>query len=255
VLESDTEQKALMRNADDKRSMGKAAESDIEAALAHQPNGSGPRHASTRWPPELILSWPSSDPQLELYRGLQLQLMQRWFSLGNKSLVVVSADHDAAVSFFVANLALVFAQAGHRTLLIDANLRRPRQHTIFNLNDGYGLSDMLVERQANEHIVEPVALDRLHVLAAGTVPSDPYDLLAGPSFANLSRKLSSRFDITLLDVPAVSACADAMAVATQAGGALLVANKNQTRVADVVAVEKKLQNLGVSLAGSVLINL
>lgn len=253
MLQSHSEDTMLMRNADDERSMGRS-ESDAEAALAHQGKDGGPGRGTAGWPQELIASRPSVDPRMELYRDVQLQLMQRWFSLEKKALVVISVDHEAGVSFFIANLALVFAQARQRTLLVDANLRSPRQHAIFNLAEGCGLSDMLTGQAAADHVAQSGAVDHLHILAAGAVPPNPYDLLAGAAFANLNRRLTSRFDITLFDVPAVSLCADAMAVATQTGGALLVANKNRTRVADVVAVEKKLQNLGVTLVGSVLLN-
>ena len=95
---------------------------------------------------ELVAAYQPFSQQVEALRALRSQLMMRWFNETNKSLAVVTANAGEGGSYLASNLAVMFSQLGERTLLIDANMRNPRQHIIFNLKENRGLSDILAGR-------------------------------------------------------------------------------------------------------------
>jgi chain length determinant protein tyrosine kinase EpsG len=236
------------------RTMGLIAESDVEAVLQHQAVHRPVGVHNVVWPRELIAARPSAETDVEVFRALRLQLLKRWFSLGHSSLAFVSPDPDVGLSFFVANLALVFAHAHQSTLLIDANLRMPSQHTIFKIDDAIGLADVLSSGKIVECAPRHTAFRDLSLLVAGNPPADPYELLSSNAFSTLAGRLSARFNITLIDLSPFKAGAEALAVAAEVGGAVLVTRRHQSRVADVVAIETALRSVGSQLVGSVLLD-
>jgi protein-tyrosine kinase len=234
--------------------LGLIQEEDLEAVLRHQGVHRSVPLQNVVWPRELVAARPAADSDIEVFRELRLQLLKRWFALGHRSLAFLSPDPDVGLSFFVANLALVFAHAHQSTLLIDANLRMPSQHTIFKIDDGFGLSDILSSSTPADCSPHHTAFRNLSVLVSGKVPKDPYELLASNAFSTVSARLASRYDITLFDLAPFNAGADALAVAAEVGGALLVTRRHRSRLADVVALENKLRNIGTQLVGSVMLD-
>lgn len=180
--------------------------------------------------------------------------MLRWFSNAseNKGLAVVSAGSGDGRSYIAANLAVVFSQLGERTLLIDADMRLPRQHKIFSLGRRAGLSDILVGRAGSEAIVNVDALPNLSVLTAGATPPNPQELLGRQSFSKLLLSLSTDFDVMIIDTPPVDRCADAYTVAVRTGAALVVARQDKSSVAQLSSFTHELREFGVNLIGSVL---
>lgn len=236
------------------RKLGLIQDDDLQAVLLRQGHDHHTALQNVVWPRELVAARPAADDDIAVYRALRLQLMKRWFSLGHRSLACLSPDPDTGLSFFVANLALVFAHAHQSTLVIDANLRMPSQHTIFKIDDAFGLSDVLASGKAVDGAPHHTSFRHLSVLVAGKVPKDPYELLASNAFSTLSTKLALRYDITLVDLAPFNAGADALAVAAEVGGVLLVTRRHRSRAADVTAIESKLRNIGAQLVGSVLLD-
>ena len=151
-----------------------------------------------------------------------------------------------------ANLAIVFSQLGERTLLIDADLRTPRQHELFNLGRGAGLSDLLAGRANAQAVVRITSLVDLSVLPAGAVPPNPQELLGRPAFAELLRSSNSYYDVVIIDTPAAKEYADAQTVAARAGAALMLARKNQSSMSDIAELSQNVQHSGATIVGSVL---
>jgi chain length determinant protein tyrosine kinase EpsG len=185
---------------------------------------------------------------------LRSQLMLRWFDNGTerKGLAVVSAGSGDGRSYIAANLAIVFSQLGERTLLIDADMRTPRQHKLFHLGKRSGLSDMLVGRVGPEAVVSIPALPNLSLLQAGTIPPNPQELLGRQSFSRLLLSLGEDFDVMIIDTPPASVCADAHTVAVRAGAALIVARQNSSSMPQLAQFTHSLREFGVTLVGSVL---
>ena len=155
-------------------------------------------------------------------------------------------------SFLAANLAIVFSQLGERTVLVDADLRKPRQHELFRLGTHSGLSDVLAGRAGPESVVRIPSLLGLSVLPSGAPPPNPQELLGRPAFVDLLVGLGKNFDTIILDTPASGNFADAHTVAARAGAALLVARKNLTSAGQLQELTRGLQQSGVEVVGSTL---
>lgn len=234
------------------RRLGFISDADIAQVLAQQfdypylPRGAG------GFSDQLLAAYQPFGHQVETLRAIRSQLMLRWFARGRKSLVVVSIDPDDGASIFAANLAVVFSQLGEQTVLVDANLRTPAQHGIFNLPGRTGLSDVLAGRAGLDAVEKLDLLAGLSILGAGTLPPNPQELLSRPAFALLHDQLEARYDTVLYDVAAFSRGVDALALGARAGGVLLVARKHKTRMDDLAAFSEQLENSGVEIVGAVL---
>ena len=203
---------------------------------------------------EVVAAYRPFSPVVEQLRALRSQLLLRWLDSETKrrTLAIVSPDHSEGRSFIAANLAVVFSQLGERTLLIDADLRSPRQHEIFHLDNTRGLSGLLSGRASNDAIVRIPSLVGLSVLPAGVVPPNPQELLGRPAFVELLSKFSNDFDVVIIDTPATGKFADAQTVAARAGGALLVARQNLSSLPEIAQLSSNLQQSGAMLVGSIL---
>ena len=235
------------------RALGLLTEDDVRFALSVQfrysyiPSGSSLSH-------ELIAAYQPDSPSVEELRMLRSQLMLRWFNddSDHKGLAVVSAASGDGRSYIAANLAIVFSQLGERTLLIDADMRSPRQHKLFNLGKRAGLSDILVGRAGSDAIVSIDALPSLSILPAGAIPPNPQELLGRQSFSKLLLSLGEDFDVMIIDTPPASNCADAHTVAVRTGAALIVARQNKSSMVQLGKFTHSLREFGVTLVGSVL---
>jgi len=184
-------------------------------------------------------------------RALRSQLILRWFSEGYKALSIVSSSAGEGCSNLAANLAVVFSQLGEQTLLVDANLRDPVQHKIFNLTEQRGLSDILVGRADLDVVTKIDSFVDLTVLGAGTVPPNPQELLSRASFAEFMAQAIAHYDIVIVDTPPAIETSDAQAIARKCGGALLVSKLNQTRLSDIENIRDQLLSSGVRVVGAV----
>jgi protein-tyrosine kinase len=186
-------------------------------------------------------------------RSIRSQLTQQGYAHGRKTLAIVGVD-DTDSSLFAANLALVYAQIDKRTLLIDANLRAERQAAIFGAGPVLGLSDVLAGRAADEAIMPAEPFHGLSLLTAGTPAPNPDDLLARGGFQGFHASLLSNFDLILIDGCKFSAQAESLAIADRLDGAILVVRKDRTRSGALAATVRRLQQAGVVLAGTVLLD-
>ena len=234
--------------------LGLITEADIQQVLARQFDYPYLQPGAGKYPQELVAAYQPFSSQVETLRAVRSQLMLRWFARGSKSLVVLGMEPGDGASLFTANLAVVFSQLGEHTLLVDANLRKPRQHEIFDLKTRQGLSDVLAGRAELDIIAKVDSFVALSVLAAGTLPPNPQELLSRSSFVTLNKQLESRYDAVLYDVPAYTTGSDAIAVAARAGGVLLVARKNKTPMADVAAMSEQMTQSGAQVVGSVMVD-
>lgn len=234
--------------------LGLITEADIQQVLARQFDYPYLQPGEGKYSSQLVAAYQPFSPQVETLRAVRSQLMLRWFARGQKSLVVMSARPGDGASLFTANLAVVFSQLGEQTLLVDANLRKPRQHEIFNLTQRQGLSDMLAGRADLDTITRIESFVDLSVLGAGTLPPNPQELLSRDSFASMNTQMESRYDVVLYDVPAGQVGSDAVAVAARAGGVLIVARKDSTPINAIGALNDQLVQNGVNVVGSVLVS-
>lgn len=234
--------------------LGLITEADIQQVLARQFDYPYLQAGQGKYSDKLIAAYQPFSVQVETLRAVRSQIMLRWIARGRKSLVIAGVNEGDGTSLFAANLAVVFSQLGEQTLLVDANLRSPKQHEIFGLSGRSGLSDMLAGRAQADAIAKIDSFVDLSVLGAGTLPPNPQELLSRPAFSSLGADLASRYDVVLYDASAYVVGSDALAVAARVGGVLVVARKNKTPLAEVNQMVEKMQHSGAEVIGSVLVD-
>lgn len=233
-------------------SLGYITEADIQQVLAHQfdyPYLTATQDNVSR---ELFAAYQPFSAKAETLRSIRSQLILRWFSLGKKALAITSVSADDGVESVAANLAIVFAQLGEKVLLIDADMRTPKQTTNFLLTESRGLSDILAGRADKNIICKIAGFHNLSVLPAGTLPPNPQELVSRPVFAKLLNEFASEYDVILVDAPSFSQGADIQAIASTIGGVVMVAKQNATKAADVVSAAEFFNDNSIQTVGSVL---
>jgi chain length determinant protein tyrosine kinase EpsG len=204
--------------------------------------------------PELVgLNQPFS-MQAEAFREIRSQLMARLYvNAGVRpALAVVSPASGDGKTFFAANIAVSLAQVGGRTLLIDADLRGPRQHELFKLENKAGLSSVLAGHVGADVIQAVPDVANLFVMPVGITPPNPLELIERPAFGVLMRELTGKFDHVIVDTPAMQFGVDAQVIAARCGAALLVARKDQSRVASLQQLVAALSQSPARIAGVIL---
>jgi chain length determinant protein tyrosine kinase EpsG len=213
--------------------LGFATEQDVLSALSkqfHYPYSPEEQHC--KFSDELVVANEPFSQQAEAFRAIRSRLiLHRSGGDGSRRAVaVVSPDSGDGKTFFSANLAVALSQLGGRTLLVDADLRGPRQHSIFGMANTMGLSGVLSGR-AEANVIQRVAdLPSLYVLPVGNVPPNPLELFERPVFGLLMNELSSKFDYVVVDTPAAMYGADASVIASKCGSALVVARRGSSHI-------------------------
>lgn len=234
--------------------LGLLKESDLQSALIRQydlpqllPAHEGPSA-------ELVAAHMPRHPRTEELRGLRTQLLLRWLdpAAGRRVLAIISPGNGDGRSYVTANLAVVFSQLGLRTLVIDADLRNPRQHRIFNVPDRIGLSGVLSGRADAEAVVPVPGFPKLFLLPAGAPPPNPQELLSRPVLDSLLEELTTKFDLVLIDTSAAKTFSDAKSVAFRAKNALLLTRRDHTRVSDTNGMIRELNETGTRIVGTVI---
>ncbi len=240
-----------LRFGDAAQKLGLVDENDIRQALSLQFDYPYLQPGQGNFDPELVAAYQPFSAQVEGLRALRSQLMLRWFSEGYKALALVSANAGEGCSHLAANLAVVFSQLGEHTLLVDANLREPRQHKIFNLGESRGLSDILAGRADMGVITRVESFVDLSVLGAGTIPPNPQELLGRASFTDFMNQAIGSYDVIIVDTAPAAYTSDAQSTAARCGGALLVSRLNHTRLAELAQVREQIAVTGARVVGAV----
>jgi protein-tyrosine kinase len=227
---------------------------DVDVALAQQFNypilarGSEGGVAD-----DVIAAYQPQSDVIEPLRALRSQLLLRWLNdASRKVLAITSPERGEGRSWLAANLATVLAQNGERTLLIDADMRHPRQHQLFNLNNAVGLSALLTGRAGREIVTRIHPQLRLYVLPAGLLPPNPQELLGRAVFDVILNAFAERYGVIIIDTPAATEASDAQILAARAGSALMLARRNHTRYAELTATMQRFTQTGVKVIGSII---
>lgn len=234
--------------------LGLLTEDDVRFALSRQFNNVYLPAGDTSLNNHLVAAYKPFSPIVEKLRGLRSQLMLRWFDADAEQniLAIVSPGAGEGRSFIAANLAIVFSQLGKRTLLVDSDLRAPRQHELFKLGNNAGLSSLLAGRAGAGGIARIPSLPGLSVLPAGATPPNPQELIGRSAFAELLQSLAGEYDVVIVDTPAASEYPEAQVIATHASAALIVARKDRTSMPEAISLTRSLQQTGAIPVGSVL---
>jgi protein-tyrosine kinase len=238
--------------------LGLISEGDIRYALSYQYQYSYlPRSSGKLTNEELVAAYKPFSHEVDQLRAIRSQLMLRWFDKeqNHYMLAIVGAGRAEGGSYLAANLAIVFAQMGEKTLLIDADMRSPKQHALFALNNQLGFSSLLAGRSDVASALQHIPyIEKLDVIPAGPIPPNPQELLNRANMEELFEWAGRTYDIVLIDTSSLSNGADAMIVAAKSGAALAVARANETKIAAFSNLISELKRSGINVVGSVLNN-
>jgi succinoglycan biosynthesis transport protein ExoP len=174
----------------------------------------------------------------EAFRTIRTNVLFSSAEEGSRALVITSTGPGEGKTTVASNLAIGFAQAGQRVLLIDADMRRPRVHEVFGRRQEPGLSNVMVGNAKASQSVHKTGVPGLWLLAAGHLPPNPAELLGSQRFRDFVTSLKEHFDLILIDSPPVMAVTDAVIAAHAANGVVFVVGSEMTsRQAARAAVE------------------
>jgi capsular exopolysaccharide synthesis family protein len=212
---------------------------------------------------KLVTHEQPRSPISEAFRILRTSIQFSSVDHPRRKLLITSPGPAEGKSVTAANLAIVIAQAGYNVLLIDADLRRPMQHNLFELSPMPGLTTLLLESNITdgtynipqpERFIQKTAVANLHLLASGVIPPNPSELLGSTRMKAALETLSAQFDFLIIDSPPILALADSIVLSTQTDGVILVARAKKTKGKQLKMTVERLREvdahiIGVSLNG------
>lgn len=191
-------------------------------------------------------------PEAEAFHILRNNLSFAAVDNPARTILVTSPMVGEGKSTIVANLGAAMAQAGFRTLIVDGDLRRPRQHQIFGLDNSKGLTTCLVKDSDPEEAASTGPVDNLKILTSGPIPPNPAELLSSERARHVWTRVGEKFDCILVDSPPLLATADASTLASQLDGVLLVFMAGKTRIETAQAARDQLAKAKARVLGAVL---
>lgn len=191
-------------------------------------------------------------PIAESYRTLRTNIQFSSFDKKIQTLIVTSSGPGEGKSTTSSNLAVVMAQNGNKTILIDCDQRKPKLHKVFLTSNQKGLSDLLVGNFTFEDAVQKTHIENLDLLTSGTRPPNPSELLASEKMKSFIEELRKKYDCIIIDTPPVIAVTDAQIVSRHADGCLLVVASSQAEREAAIKAKELLEKVDAKILGVVL---
>lgn len=202
----------------------------------------------------------SADPRsslAEAYRHLRTSILLSTAGHAPKSLLITSSLPSEGKTTTATNTAISLAQTGGKVLIIDADMRRPRLHSIFNIGNGDGLSTLLASELSDEEITNTIKQDektKLYLLTSGPIPPNPAELIGSEQMATLLRMLQNRFTHVVVDSPPIASFTDGVLIASMVDGVILVVHAGKSSRQVVRRSRQLLNEIGAKIFGVVLNN-
>lgn len=191
--------------------------------------------------------------EAESYKMFRTNLSYMNIDKENKVILFTSSSSEEGKTTSICNTAVSFAQGGKKVLLIECDLRKARIHTIFDVPQIPGLTNILAEKKRLAEIVTPLEeLTNLHILPAGNLPPDPAETLASRAMENLIEQARNEYDVVLIDAPPVLAVTDASILCKAADGVILIVASKECKKTDAKQAHKALEKVGARILGVLL---
>ena len=200
----------------------------------------------------LIVHADPRSPRAESFRTLRTNLYFLDADRANRSFVVTSSVESEGKSTTTANLAIALADAGARVLLVDADLRRPKQADYLGLEGAVGLSDVLIGRADLQDVVQRWGRNSMFVLPAGAIPPNPSELLGSTAMVELIAEANRSFDVVLFDCPPLLPVTDAAILSRNVGGSIVVVAAGRTHRGQLKGAMAALANVDAPVSGVVM---
>lgn len=202
---------------------------------------------------EAPLLGPDAPPAFaEAIRALRTAVLFSTADEKARTVVVTSTGPHEGKTLVSSSLAITLAQAGQRTIVVDADMRRPRMHEALGRSQEPGLSNVLVGEASLADAARPTSVPNLTFIGAGHIPPNPVELLVSPRYQELIADLKRRYDWVIIDAPPVMPVTDAAVVANTAGGVIFVVGSEMTPRQNAAAAVEQLRGAGAKFIGAVL---
>ncbi|MFQ8661864.1 MAG: CpsD/CapB family tyrosine-protein kinase [Clostridia bacterium] len=210
---------------------------------------------------ELIAQRDPKSPVSETFRTLRTNIQFMNTNNKLKTLLITSTLPGEGKSWVASNLAITFAQAGKKVVLIDADMRKGRQYTIFEVSPRPGLSNYLsgIDSNSEENSMDEIIdyiqeteVKNLYVISAGNIPPNPSELLINPKMVNLLDKLKQVSDIVIIDGTPCELVTDSVILSRLVDSTVIVTAHKQTKKDTLQKIVTNIQNVGGKIAGIVL---
>ncbi len=233
--------------------LGLLTELDLQSALAGQYNYANTISGDNSMFSHLAIASEPFGREAEAVRQIRAGISNQLSSPAPQTLAIVSPGQNEGKSYMASSLAVAFAQAGKRTLLINGNLRESGQHGLLsNPAPGHpGLSSILAGRAAPQPGVAVPYFPKLNLLDAGPPPPNPAELLLEPALKSLIQSFSTKFDLFIIDTAAYTLYSDAQIIVRQADAYIALARRDQTELGALREMSRQLEQLSVLSLGTI----
>jgi capsular exopolysaccharide synthesis family protein len=243
----------LLEHLDDTVKTSEDVESRVLApVLGIIPFASPKDHGAGEADIALLAFTSPRSPLAEAVRSLRTSLVFSTSEGAPQIMHVTSSEKGEGKSTIAVNIAIAFAHAGGKVLLIDADLRAPSLHRIFGLPNTLGLTNFLAGKEAPSDISQPTAVTGLFAIMSGPLPPNPVELLSSAKMLDLLSLAKERFDHVILDGPPVVGLADAVVLAKVAQGTIFVVDAGRTRYGALEGSVKRLRATNAKIIGAVI---
>ncbi len=202
----------------------------------------------------LLHQEPTDTPDAEAYRILRTNIEFNRKSADANSITIVSGGPGEGKSTTLANLAFTCAQGGYNVLIVDADLRRPVQHHLFNIDNSVGLTNYLTTDMSIDDVIVPTGIDNLFLMPSGILPSDAVGILNSQRMSDMIAELKERYDIVLFDSPPILGVSDASVLSSEVDLTIIVVQHRRFPRAMLQRVKSAVENVGGTVLGVVLNN-
>lgn len=202
--------------------------------------------------PALYIHYRKKSVVAERTRNIRTNLVFMMPERPLRTVLVTSPNPEEGKTTVSVNIAIAMAQGGSRTLLVDTDLRRPRVHKCFGLENRTGMSSAVISSEPLASYITSTEVPNLDLLLSGPVPPDPTALLHTERFRQIMAELEGRYDVVILDSPPVLPVTDAMIIANHADGVVLVVKSDKTTREAMAMAWQELRQVNANILGSVL---
>jgi capsular exopolysaccharide synthesis family protein len=202
----------------------------------------------------LLHKQSGNSPDAEAYRILRTNIEFNRKNPEDNAITVVSGGAGEGKSTTLLNLAYICAQGGYTTLMIDADLRRPRLHTFFDINNSVGLTNYLTTELMLEDVILQTPVDNLYFMPSGILPTDAAGILNSRRMSELIQDVKQRFDLVLVDSPPILGVSDASVLASEVDLTMIVVQHRKLPRNMLLRVKHAVESVGGNVIGVVLNN-
>ena len=203
---------------------------------------------------KLVVYNDPKSPISEIYRTIRTNILFSSFDKELKTLTVTSSLEGEGKTTTLCNLAVTLAQQNKRVLVVDADLRRPKVHRMFQVANHEGLTELLISMTEPESFIHETFVNNLFVLPTGVIPPNPAELLASSRMKHFLENVRAKFDYVLVDIPPINVVTDGLLVANRMDGVVLVCDSGRVAIEEAKKAKEQLVNAKANVLGVVLNN-